>query len=315
MLSLNPDKLDDDHNVSVRVFSEFLIAMQSLRALDIRNCSRGVLSVEVVRLLANHRSLKYLQMPAVSKEWIGEIVPVSGDRLFPNVEMLDIGISDTGLELLVPHIQHITKLKLKLFGSSTHTLRIAASMPDLTALCLDFPLGSVFQARDLEFLAERCSNLVKLHIPSVESYTDRTYPVGEGIFDATIDYLARRLPKLEELLLKVQSTTLTEVALASLASHCNQLRTIHIAADISIENLVRNGRPNLFPSLDSLRIFLPESDGTNRPRYNDMKGLARNFAMLAPKLYTFEFRNADPLVDNGDFEFENLVYGMLPTNL
>ena len=314
MLSLNPDKLDDDHNVSVRVFSEFLTAMKSLRTLDIRNCSKGVLSVEIVRLLANHRSLKYLQMPAVSNKWIGEIVSVSGDRLFPNVEMLNIGISDIGLELLVPHIQHITELKLKLFGPSTDALRIAASMPGLTSLCLDFPLGSVIQARDLAFLAERCSNLVKLHIPSVESYTDRTYPVGEGMFDATIDYIARRLPKLEELLLKVQNTTLTEVALASLAIHCSHLRTIHISADVTIENLVRNGRPNLFPSLDILRILLPESNGTNRPSYKDMKGLARNFATMAPNLYTFEFRNADPLVDNGDFEFENVVCGMLPMN-
>ena len=189
---------DASHKVSVQVLAEFLGAVKYLSALSFNN----QLSVEILRLLANHKNLKQLAIPYVPSEWIEEVapaIPALGNKLFPSLEKLHVSIFDEGLELLVPLVQHISQLTLKVRGESTRALRIAAGIPGLVALELEFDSKSAIRASDLLLIAEQCFNITTIQITANNTH----HISGDNISDATIDCLARRLPRLEELVLLI----------------------------------------------------------------------------------------------------------------
>ena len=254
---------------------------------------------------SKHRSIEYLEIPGVEKEWLKQLVPSSdGEKLFPSLKQLTTSISDSALELFVPLIQHVTELRLRTHRSSLQALRIAAGVPALTGFFLETFEGCI-QATDLIFLADNCPNIVNLCIANLGRHSLRNFHGVTGFSNITVDRVTARLPRLKTFTLLSWQDTLTEAALLSLALHCKRLSSIFITAKVSIAKLVLNGRPNIFPALG---ILVVDTSSPYDVRHENLQELARQFLTNTPRLHHFSLRG---YVLKEHKEFQKIVREML----
>ena len=150
--------------------------------------------------------------------------------------------------------------------------------------------------------------MTRLHLPYLDDTRSRSSVPAEfvGISDATIDSVARRLPKLEELILYFHEITLTEAALVSLARYCKRLRYISISAKVSIPDLLSEERCNIFPALETLQLW--EWRERVCDRYENEEELARRFLTIVPNIRTLNMKGTTSPADR---RFWQTVFEML----
>ena len=99
----------------------------------------------------------------------------------------------------------------------------------------------------------------------------------------------------------MEESSLTEASLISLREHCKHLETCYISADLFFEELVRKGRPNLFPVLDEMYITQPVSD---RREYKDIQQTVKPLLLVFPKLEALKNQGSVELSElDEDFGF------------
>ncbi|MCJ1242050.1 hypothetical protein MMC14_010057 [Varicellaria rhodocarpa] len=296
------------HNIefSARTFSDCIAAMRSLSVLRMRYGWMNLWSAEILGGLALHQSLSNLEMPNIPDDWLRSLTATAEDLLFLKVHTLVIGVSDTGLEILMPRIKNVSKLELFLQGPSTNALATIASLPNLTSLQLHFSPGSVIRGTDLISLAENCKCLEYIRVAHLDFPQLMVLPTSERISDTTIDHLAWLLPDLREFHLAMSDTILTDAALISLGSHCKHLWRVSLAADIFIEDVVRKTHPNFFPTLAELNVILPESASHH---YETPEETAEAFLKTVPEFCSLELYHPEGL-DNEVERFADVVSDM-----
>ena len=218
-----------------------------------------------------------------------DILPTSGiarlkfmrGRPFPRLRVLKMRLGSTELASLTPHLPSLVSLDLIAPGPLNLALQLGARIPRLESLRIQYHYVSVIPADDFLLLASSCSRLRCLEICGSEP---RHFRSASSITNATIEMFARYLPMLERLSLKTAPPTeLTETAVLKLGYHCTSLAHCQLNAKISLKELVRQGNPNLFPSLRCLHLAPPNSGATNScPR------LQRDLRNMASKLESFE---------------------------
>jgi len=169
----------------------------------------------------------------------------------------------------------------------------------------------LWRGEDLVQLAETARRLDYLYIPAdCDGYDG--LPSAIRVTDAVMEDVARHLPNLRELCLKMEGGSLTEASLISLGEHCKDLEECYISADIFFEELARKDRPGLFPVLDELLIIQPVS---NRRGYRKIQQTAKSFLLAFPRLQGFHQDSVEPLSEiDKDFYFaaQDLI---LPRNV
>ncbi|MCJ1248458.1 hypothetical protein MMC30_005676, partial [Trapelia coarctata] len=289
--------------ISEPVLREFVESMRQLSILDIRHGFNRLWSIKVFSVIAQHPSLLGVFVPDIPDDWVRKLVGGPSTQLFPELPVLNTGLSEFGLELLLPHLEKIQGLKIDLSGQSSDALKIVADIPHMRFLSFQFGPRSVVRGEDLIRVAKSTPGLAGLDLP-VQPPLDITpvQPSAQGVNNATIDEVARLLPKLEMLRLDLSDCSLTEVSLLSLGTHCKELTNYYLSADVSFEQFLQKATPGLFPALEFLEIDLPQS---TRRHYQNVDEKARRLMQTAPKLYSFSLGGNSMM--NADSEFEQAV--------
>lgn len=307
-LSLNLDADTGAEAISERGLTEFLRNMRQLSLLDIRLGFEGVWSFEALTVLAQYPSLTTLEIPDIPDNWILDLVGNSTMQLFPKLNRLGTGLSESGLEMLLPHLKEIFGLEIALSGQSTNALRLVADVPGIRFLSFSLNPRSVVRGEDLIRLAKNTPGLEQLELPAAPPWDTEppALPSALGITDETIQEVARLLPELETLRLGLENCTLTEASLLSLGTHCKKLTHCYISADISFEELRREAPPGLFPELTLLELNQPRS---NRRHLRDVNETARWLVREAPELCAL--RVGDDNLTNTDHDLEDTVDNLI----
>ncbi|MCJ1390015.1 hypothetical protein MMC18_002873 [Xylographa bjoerkii] len=288
---------------------ELIQAMPALQEFYAHRSIRSIWSIEVFLAIGMHQILGSLELPNIPDHWISILTDQYEGR-FARLVSLSTGLSEAGLEMLVPHLPEVTVLSLSMVGSSHRVLRtIATSFPDLSYLNLVLRSDDVIREQDLILLADNSPSLSGLGLFSEEADSMIRANIGsDGITNATINDLARRVPKLRNLSLYLGDAALTEQSLVFLGAHCKMLGTIYISADVDFETLVGDDHRNWFPELHQLDILPPPSD---RRRYAHPDRVARQLREAAPKLrgLIVGFSNLDPSEAVLKDMFDGLVRG------
>ena len=176
-------------------------------------------------------------------------------KAFPALEILRIALCETGFALLTPRVNSLADLKLKILGSSSEVLRIAANLPHLRQLEIiigDFGHegGFVIRGDDLICFASGCR---RLEVIEIADGTANSVVRAESITDTTIEHFARRLPNLQKLSMEIENAELTELSLLALGKHCKKLELCRLLASVSFQELVGRSQPGFFPALHRLR--------------------------------------------------------------
>ena len=288
----------DGEKISEAAFIDCLQALKSLEMLSLRHGLDNAWSLNSFLSVAKHESLKKLTLPLIPLHWLQVHDNVGERESFTHVQDFDASLSENGLELLLPRLAKIITLEIYLVGPSSRALRVAATAPTLRSFKLTFSSSSVIRESDLILFAETHNALENLELGS----EDQDILSADGITDATIDQMARLLPKLETLEIYVTDATLTEVSLLSLGTFCKRLEACNLYGDFFFEALVSNCQPNLFPALRNLWLIQPVSD---RRQYTDPEDTARRFIQAAPNLryLDFDFENST----EGDIALQDAV--------
>ena len=288
---LDTEHSSKDEIVSREGFAQFLKDMGSLSTLSIRWGFDNVMTSEGFQHLAQYQFLTHLDLPNIPEQWIRYLDPAtfSHEGPFPSIATFSAGLSDSGLELLLPHLRKIINLRVRPFGQFINAFSIVAGaqLTALESLSLDFFPDSIVQGTDLILLAKTARRLEDLYIPNPKypDESNKNFPSAICVTDAVIDELARHLPKLEKLYFMTEGASLTEACLLSLGKHCKHLESCYISADIFSEDLVRRAGPNLFPVLDELSLIQPASD---RRQYTDISGTVGYLLQAFPKLESLD---------------------------
>ncbi|MCJ1418263.1 hypothetical protein MMC32_004610 [Xylographa parallela] len=201
--------------------------------------------------------------------------------------------------MLAPHISEVVKLDLKVYGPSLRLIAAVASLPALGFLRLSFDgsngTGAVY-GEDLMLLGKNCPGLLTLHI------------IGNGLLtsvdinDATVDEMARGLPKLIALKLHLLGGSLTEKALLSLGHRCPKLERCSITARVDYEGLFNVDYENLFPALRMLKTY--QREAVTCP--SDPVGIASRLQQAAPRLHCLHYYDDDCTFEDFD-EFHEAI--------
>lgn len=307
-LSLNLDADTGAKAISERGLTEFLKNMRQLSLLDIRLGFEGVWSFEALTVLAQYPSLTTLEIPEIPDNWILDLVGNSTMQLFPKLNRLGTGLSEFGLEMLLPHLKEIFGLEIALSGQSTKALRLVADVPGIRFLSFSLNPRSDVRGEDLIRFAKNSPGLEQLELPAAPPWGTEppVLPSAHGITDATINEVARLLPELDTLRLDLENCPLTEASLLSLGTRCKKLTHCYISADISFEDLRREAPPGLFPELTFLGFNQPRS---NRRHLRDVNDTARWLVREAPELY--ELRVGDNNLTDTDIDLEYTVDNLI----
>ena len=292
--------LDTEHStetkvVSKNVFGQFLHDMKSLSTLSIRQGFDDVMSPEALRSLVQHQHLSHLDLPNIPEQWIRDldlsVFPYG--VLLPHITTFSAGLSDKGLELLLPYLRNVTNLEIRPSGQFINAFSIIANaqLTALEHLSLDVVPNTIVRGEDLVLLAKTARGLEYLFLPVQRNAID-VLPSAIRVTDAVMEDLASHLPNLKELCLKIEEASLTEASLISLGKHCKHLDCCYILADIFFEEVVRKGRPFLFPALEELWIIQPVSD---RRKYKDVHHTATLIPVVFPKLEGLHQRSVEEL--------------------
>ena len=252
---------------------------------------------KVLAGIAQVSTLTALRLPYIPDSWIEDLDSLGRQNLFPRLEALYASLSGFGFEKIFPYIESTCiDLEISLVGKSTQALGIAAQAAFLTRLEINFDDENVIRARDLMMLAENCRNLRNIMLP--RKYNE-TLSETESLTDDTMEYVASRLPDLEELCLHLKDSPLTAASLVSLGTHCKRLDFCQISAVVDFNQLVQSTQSVLFPTLKTLIFFPPEM---NRHHYYDVPGIAKLLIERAPKLKDVEFTKR--YVHSGDLDLQ-----------
>ena len=270
--------------LSKKGFAQFLDGMRQLSTLSIRQGFDSLMTSEAFGHLVQYQYLVHLDLPDVSEQWIRDLDPSVFPREgpLPKITTFSAALSDGGLELMLPYLRNVKNLDLRPYGQFINAFGIIASA-QLTNL-ENFSLGvlsrTIMRGADLIAFARTAKNLEYLWIPEDPDSLDR-FPSAIDVTDAVIEELARHLPNLEELCIKMDGAPLTEASLISLGEYCKHLKTCYILADVFFEELVRKAGPNWFPALEELYITQPVSD---RREYTENLQTAKYLLLACPKL-------------------------------
>ena len=256
VLKLNGQK---EGSISESVVIESLDAAHYLNYLEIKPHFGSKWSSKVLRSIARHPNIITLTLPSIAEDWWKDLERLPQQKLFQKVTIFSAELTDAGMQMLSHHIEEqITTLDVSLLPHSTRAVVIAARMPLLTILGLTFGFDSVIKAQDLMMLGDGCKQLRILELGREDVHSG--HPRGEGITDTTIEYIAARLPNLEEIQFYIQDSPLTEESLISLGAHCKRLEGVYLSADVSFEKLVQDTQPNHFPALASVSLTQPDPE-------------------------------------------------------
>ena len=265
--------------------TEYLQAASCLKDISVRSwyiTRAGIWTPEVFLGLARNQSAQSLKTPNIPYHWISSLGEFSPETLFRNIHRISTTLCETGLSRLAPFLGSVGDLNLRVLGPSSAILRIVASIPTLRSLQVSWQNGyetGTIHGGDLLLLAENCPGLDLLHVRG------NNLVVGADINDATIDKLARLLPKLKEIELRLVKTSLTGNALLSLGLHCKGLENCKINARLSYDTFLRVDRSNLFPALHTLQTF--QREVITLP--SDPVATALRLCQAAPVLRCFDY--------------------------
>ncbi|MCJ1391803.1 hypothetical protein MMC18_004670 [Xylographa bjoerkii] len=283
-LMLDMEHSSENEILSKEGFARFLNDMRQLSTLSIRRGFDHVMTSEAFGYLVQYQYLTHLDLPNIPEQWIRDldtsVFPREGP--LPNVTTFSAGLSDGGLELLLPYLRNVTNLQIRASGQFINAFSIVASaqLTALEHLSLDVIPDTIVRGADLILLARTAKRLEYLYIPGDPDEINNL-PSATSVTDAVMDELASHFLNLESLCLKMEGASLTEASLISLGENCKHLKSCYISADVFFEELVRKGRPNLFPVLDELFITQPLSD---RREYKDVQQTAKFLLQAFPKL-------------------------------
>ena len=235
MLNLKDQK---EGNISESVVIEGLEATRYLHYLEVKPGFGSTWSSKVFRSIAQHANIMTLRLPEITENWWKDLERLPRQNFFQNAT--------------ASYQRANYFLRGVRTPNSTHAMGIAARMLLLTILTLRFGYDSVIKAQDLTMLGENCKRLIDLELGREEDYYE--HPRVEDITNATIEYIAVRLTKLEELQFYIQDSPLTEESLISLGAHCKSLESVYLSAEVSFDDLVQNTLPNHFPTLASVSL-------------------------------------------------------------
>jgi hypothetical protein len=292
--------LDTEHHseanvVSKEVFAQFLHEMKHLSTLIIRQGFGNLMSSKAFGYLVQHQNLTLLDLPNIPEQWIRDLEPsvFPPGVLLSKITFFSAGLSDGGLELLLPYLLNVEVLQIRPSGQFIDAFSMVANaqLTALKHLSLDVVSTTIVRGEDLIRLAETSRKLEYLDIPEDRDGVDRLASATR-VTDAVIEDLASHLPNLKELCLKMEGGSLTEASLISLGERCKHLMSCCISADIFFEELVRKGRPGLFPALQELFIIQPVSD---RREYKEIQQIAKDFLLAFPRLEGFNQTSVEVL--------------------
>ncbi|MCJ1383188.1 hypothetical protein MMC17_006301 [Xylographa soralifera] len=283
-LMLDTEHFSESKPVSKEGFAQFLDGMRQLRTLSIRQGFDDVMTSEAFGYLVQYQYLIHLDLPHIPEQWIRDLDPSVFPRggLLPKINSFRAGLSDKGLNLLLPYLKNVTSIHIRPYGLFINAFSIIASaqLTALEHLSLDVSPDTIVRGADLIMLAATAERLEYLDIPGDLDKNDRL-PSAISVTDAVMDELASHLPNLKVLSLKMDGALLTEASLISLGEYCKHLESCSISADVFFEALVRKGCPNMFPVLEELCIIQPVSD---RREYKDVSQTTKLLLLAFPKL-------------------------------
>ena len=290
--------------ITESVVLESLEATRYLSYLKIKPDFGSKWSSKVLASIARHPNIITLTLPEIAEDWWKDLECLPRQKLFQKVTKFSAGLTDAGMQMLSPHIKdRITSLEVLLLAHSTRAVGIAARMPLLTILALTFGFDDVINAQDLMMLGDGCKRLLILELGGREDFHPE-HPRGEDITDTTIEYIATRLPNLEEIQFNIQDSPLTEKSLISLGAHCKSLEGVYLSAEVSFEKLVQDTQPNHFPNLAS--VSLTQTD----PEVGQCEDARTTVGLLlerAPALNGLDFASSD----GTDWELQAAIHELV----
>ena len=219
LLSLDVERQKTDGTLSVDCFAHFLRAMKSLTSLELHDGFDDLMSTKTLLSVAEHQSLKVLELPNVPGHYLRN---VNIDRdpdisLFPCLERLSIAVSDEGLQILLPHLKALQELVIRPFGQSKDSFQAIASaqLTRLKRLHMRFGPESIVRGSDLLLLVTCARELEELKLPSDQDPEFTGCLDTDEITDTTIEQVARQLPKVRELTLKLEHAIITTLRRAA----------------------------------------------------------------------------------------------------
>ena len=232
-----PKHRDEDRD---RLLKESLITflhyMKDLQRLQLSRAISRYWSPACFKIIANRQAMRSLQLPYILDIDVAELPHFEPGTLLSNLKSLTTCISESALDLLVPHLRHVSDLILTISTISFRVLDIVACIPALEFLDLHIPYGSGnIHGRDLIRLAKNCPRMHYLGLGSTFSDSGLPRPEFVDVTDTTIEVLADRLRGLSCLHLDLPGATITELSFISLAKYCEESKLAQVQSKLQEE--------------------------------------------------------------------------------
>jgi hypothetical protein len=240
-------------------------------------------------VVSRYPNLRHLYCPVIESYWID-----LSTSSFTALESLHTAISFEALEVF--HRQVPQLVSLTITATSEYMITCAANFTMLKHLSI-MVQGYRGNGRELVHLSQRCPYLVTLIIHG----TRHLQALDSDLSDGVMEFVASRLPHLEEVMVHydgTNNTPLTMVSMLSFAKHCPRLRKLQTFMNLSWHNLVHDipAGAVISASLESLGLFLGRIR-MNTPEYEDnigeeqAKSVAESLTHAFPALMSFTWLN------------------------
>jgi len=310
------------NSVSPRAFTSFLQATVSLvdlkwgTGLDASRAERCTsMSSEALTCLAHRPSLEHLDVQYIQDSWIKDlhIETLSPQSLFTALRSLECAISADGLQILLPLLPDLWRLRVAADPGSIHAFSVIANagLTKIKDVGFEPCPGATVCAADLLTLVKNAPDLEELVIPVQRVGLDPTLPVFPDLDDVVVEELATFLSKIVRFtLLTSDPTSLTEKSLIALCTHCPALGTCELSATVNWTKLIRETPSCLSSKLSHLSIHGPEEEeedengeaqnenalGQGSVRTEELQEMAKGIVKLLPSMDMLETFSNFPLM-------------------
>ena len=271
-LQLDFELQKSHHHVSPIVLAQIIRQLESLSCLRLTRGSRSLLSTEVIQNIAQHGSLRRLEISTTLDKYVQGLID-SQQQLLPNLADLEIKISDLALEKIAPYLTRLKKLNIRATKRSTGALRVLAKARLEMLKCFGFTVHrkDMFPTEDLPAFAWSVPGLEQFLTP-INQWVGRgkakewAFEQSMSLGDAIIEDMARALPNLLDIRFMVvrphrrsRRKALTQSSLLSLGQYCPHLKRCQVAAEVDLDSFLHDGEQVTWPNLESLTVHTYEA--------------------------------------------------------
>lgn len=209
---------------------------------------QSVVDGTVLRSIMLRRNLEGLSLPAdIPLCWatIARIQNVGSDGLFPALRFLKVAAEAKVLRVLLPKLHHLQGAALSQVDPPVnrrdHIIGSLCRCPQLEMIRFESLHTTFISAKELSALASGCPLLRKLDL-------NDTIQSDYSVTDELIETLASKWRDLANHSLQLE-VNLSVGSLVSLARHCPRLGILHLMTDLDLNQLAKESKDIIFPSL------------------------------------------------------------------